>query len=152
MIRQKEELTEEDQFEAEQMVKTALENRLTILDTWKSFEDEHGQSDSDAFHTLKLHLPKRIKKRRKVTMTQDGESGGWEEYWDYIFPEEEEQKSSFKLLQMARAWKETKQVEDSYSAFTNRVRRKYFFIFGDVQNDFENLHFGSKINQKKSKN
>jgi len=114
MIRQKEELTEEDEFEAEQMVKTALENRLTILDTWKSFEDEHGESDSDAFHTLKLHLPKRIKKRRKVTMTQDGESGGWEEYWDYIFPEEEEQKSSFKLLQMARAWKETKQVEDSY--------------------------------------
>merc|ERR1711997_1025477 len=94
MIRQKEELTEEDQFEAEQMVKTALENRLTILDSWKSFEDEHGHADSDAFHTLKLHLPKRIKKRRKVHMTQDGESGGWEEYWDYIFPEEEEQKSS----------------------------------------------------------
>merc|ERR1711981_1545640 len=111
IIRQKEELTEEDQFEADQMIKVALENRLTILDSWKSFEDEHGKPESDAFFQLKGHLPKRIKKRRRVQITQEGESGGWEEYWDYIFPEEEEQKSSWKLLQLARAWKE-KKVED----------------------------------------
>merc|ERR1712096_403355 len=84
IIRQKEEVTEEDQFEADKMIKTALENRLTILDSWKTFEDEHGKPESDAAYTLKGNLPKRIKKRRRVQITQEGESGGWEEYWDYI--------------------------------------------------------------------
>jgi len=113
-MKAKEEVSEEDIFAADQMIKVALENRLTILDSWKSFEDEHGDTESDAFYDLKKHLPKRVKKRRKVQINEAGESGGWEEYWDYIFPEEEEQKSSWKLLQLARAWKEKKVQEDQY--------------------------------------
>jgi len=30
---------------------------------------------------------------------------GWEEYYDYIFPDDEANMPNFKLLQMARLWK-----------------------------------------------
>lgn len=75
---------------------------------------------------VKSKLPKRVKKRRKVkvvetttdpaastdqTMTDitgatDTEAG-WEEYYDYIFPEDEAsgQKRSLKILEIAHKWK-----------------------------------------------
>jgi len=31
---------------------------------------------------------------------------GWEEYYDYIFPDDEDSLPNFKLLQMARMWKQ----------------------------------------------
>ena len=31
---------------------------------------------------------------------------GWEEYYDYIFPDDEANQPNFKLLQMARMWKQ----------------------------------------------
>lgn len=33
-------------------------------------------------------MPRRVKKRRQLT-TDTGADAGWEEYWDYIFPEDE---------------------------------------------------------------
>ena len=33
---------------------------------------------------------------------------GWEEYYDYIFPDDEANQPNFKLLQMARMWKHAK--------------------------------------------
>ena len=42
---------------------------------------------------------------------------GWEEYYDYIFPDEEDNQPHFKLLQMAKMWKQTKDVSsDSNSS------------------------------------
>ena len=40
-----------------------------------------------------------------------GADAGWEEYWDYIFPEEEAAKPNMKLLEMAKKWKQ-KQTND----------------------------------------
>ena len=34
---------------------------------------------------------------------------GWEEYYDYIFPDDEANMPNFKLLQMARLWKKNQQ-------------------------------------------
>merc|ERR1711920_816039 len=52
-------------------------------------------------------MPRRVKKRRKVE-TDDGSDGGWEEYFDYIFPEDEAAKPNLKLLAMAKMWKKNK--------------------------------------------
>jgi hypothetical protein len=34
---------------------------------------------------------------------------GWEEFFDYVFPEDEATKPNLKLLEMAKAWKRQKQ-------------------------------------------
>ena len=46
-------------------------------------------------------MPKRVKRRRKI-VTDDGEETGWEEYLDFLFPEDEAARPNPKLLQMAK--------------------------------------------------
>merc|ERR1719220_2359845 len=55
-------------------------------------------------------LPRRVKKRRKV-QGEDGSDQGWEEYFDYIFPEDEAAKPNLKLLAMAKLWKKNKDAQ-----------------------------------------
>merc|ERR1712025_813185 len=55
-------------------------------------------------------MPRRVKKRRKIE-TEDGSDQGWEEYFDYIFPEDEAAKPNLKLLAMAKMWKKKKDVD-----------------------------------------
>lgn len=61
--------------------------------------------------SLQVHqlLPRRVKKRRKV-QGEDGSDQGWEEYFDYIFPEDEAAKPNLKLLAMTKMWKKNKDV------------------------------------------
>ncbi len=33
---------------------------------------------------------------------------GWEEYYDYLFPDEQDKASNLKILEMARKWKKQK--------------------------------------------
>merc|ERR1712059_72149 len=56
-------------------------------------------------------MPRRVKKRRKIE-TEDGSDQGWEEYFDYIFPEDEAAKPNLKLLAMAKMWKKKKETTD----------------------------------------
>lgn len=37
---------------------------------------------------------------------------GWEEYYDYIFPDEEQASANLKILEMARKWKKAKTGDD----------------------------------------
>merc|ERR1719427_2181932 len=84
------------------------EERLMLLEAWRDFEREEGDEKSQAeVHQL---LPRRVKKRRKV-QGEDGSDQGWEEYFDYIFPEDEAAKPNLKLLAMAKMWKKKKDVE-----------------------------------------
>ncbi|VDI04880.1 Hypothetical predicted protein [Mytilus galloprovincialis] len=53
-------------------------------------------------------MPQKIKKRRKQRMGWS--DAGWEEYHDYIFPNEEASQPNLKLLAMAKKWKQ--QMED----------------------------------------
>ena len=64
-----------------------------------------------SFRFTQVHqlLPRRVKKRRKV-QGEDGSDQGWEEYFDYIFPEDEAAKPNLKLLAMAKMWKKNKDV------------------------------------------
>ncbi len=60
---------------------------------------------------IKKQLPRKVKKKRKLYLN-DGLDGGWEEHWDYVFPEEHAVESSLKLLQMARKWKQQEGEEE----------------------------------------
>ncbi|KAL7387752.1 hypothetical protein ABVT39_000356 [Epinephelus coioides] len=83
------------------------EERLMLLESWRDFEKEFG-SDSTMERVRKL-LPEKVKKRRKLT-AEDGSDAGWEEYYDYIFPEDAANQPNLKLLAMAKMWKR-QQVE-----------------------------------------
>jgi crooked neck len=52
-----------------------------------------------------------VKKRRRLLDPnapegQEAAAIGWEEYYDYIFPDDETEKPSLKLLAMAHQWKQ----------------------------------------------
>lgn len=109
------------------------EERLMLLESWRDFEKEFG-SDSTMERVHKL-LPEKVKKRRKLTAEDgvrtlffsgfrnnlvkhpatDGNcslfhlffqsDAGWEEYYDYIFPEDAANQPNLKLLAMAKMWK-----------------------------------------------
>ncbi|CAL8072243.1 unnamed protein product [Orchesella dallaii] len=93
---------------AEKLRENEKEERLMLLEAWKAFEYENGDDKNISY--IESRMPKRIKKRRKIE-TPDGTEAGWEEYFDYIFPEDEAAKPNLKLLQMAKMWKKQKEVD-----------------------------------------
>ncbi|QRW13109.1 pre-mRNA-splicing factor CEF1 [Ceratobasidium sp. AG-Ba] len=76
------------------------EERVVLLESWKAFEAEHGTEEQVA--KVQAMMPQIIKRWRK-----SDESGALEEYWDMLFADDEREANptSFKLLQMAHAWK-----------------------------------------------
>lgn len=97
-----------DHFKASQ----ANTERLVLLEAWKELESQYGTAED--VDKLVKRLPRRIKKRRKITLegtdtTTEAESY-WEEFYDYIFPEDEVESSKtsghLKLLEMAHKWKQ----------------------------------------------
>ena len=85
------------------------------LEHWRDFEHEQNPQDEEAIKKVDGLMPKRVKKRRKIQQDEDapGEengAGGWEEFFDYIFPEDEGAKPNLKLLAMAKMWKKQKEV------------------------------------------
>ena len=86
------------------------EHRLMLLEGWRDFEVENG--DEKSLKEVRELMPKRVKKRRKIEGEENmGEAAGWEEYFDYIFPEDEGAKPNLKLLAMAKMWKKQKEVQ-----------------------------------------
>ena len=81
------------------------EERVLVLDSWHEMEAATG--DADRVEVVRGKMPKRLKKRRPVR-DDAGEEVGWEEYYDYTFPEEEKKAPSLKILEMARMWKKQK--------------------------------------------
>ena len=45
-------------------------------------------ADDERVATVNKRMPKVIKKKRQL-QGADGEQAGWEEYYDYVYPEEE---------------------------------------------------------------
>lgn len=78
------------------------ENRVILLEAWRDFESEHGTRDT--YEKVKEKLPRRIKKRQKI-ISDSGIEEGWEEVFDYIFPEDEMARPNLKLLAAAKNWK-----------------------------------------------
>jgi len=80
------------------------EERVVLLESWKEFETEKG--DEEHLKKVEQMMPKIVKKRRRIEDETGGDQVTWEEYLDYIFPDEEKEKPVFKLLSMAHAWKQ----------------------------------------------
>ncbi|EPQ12794.1 Crooked neck-like protein 1 [Myotis brandtii] len=86
------------------------EERFMLLESWRNFEDDFGTT-SDKERVDKL-MPKKVKKRRKV-QADDGSDAGWEEYYDYIFPEDAANQLHLKLLALAKLWKKQQQEKEA---------------------------------------
>ncbi|XP_052275538.1 crooked neck-like protein 1 [Dreissena polymorpha] len=86
------------------------EERLMILESWQAFEAEHGDVESQG--RVERLMPQKVKKRRKI-QTDDGSDAGWEEYYDYIFPDETSAQPNLKLLAMAKKWKQTQEQTET---------------------------------------
>ena len=80
--------------------KYPLQTGSLKLTVWKYQELDDGVS----MKNVDSLMPRRVKKRRKI-QSEDGSDQGWEEYFEYIFPEDEADKPNLKLLAMAKMWK-----------------------------------------------
>lgn len=82
------------------------ENRVILLEAWRDFESEHGTRDT--YEKVVEKLPRRVKKRQKI-ISETGTEEGWEEVFDYIFPEDEMARPNLKLLAAAKNWKKRRE-------------------------------------------
>ncbi|KAI0595000.1 cell cycle control protein [Biscogniauxia sp. FL1348] len=75
------------------------EERVSLLNAWLSFERTHGSPDD--VEKVQKQMPRKTKRRRRL------EDDTFEEYIDYVFPADDEQKQDMsKMLAMAQAWKQ----------------------------------------------
>ncbi|KAF9685904.1 hypothetical protein SADUNF_Sadunf03G0103000 [Salix dunnii] len=79
------------------------EERAMLLDEWLDMERSFGQLGDVSL--VEPKLPKKLKKRRQIA-SEDGPAG-YEEYIDYVFPEEAHA-HNLKILEKAREWKRQK--------------------------------------------
>lgn len=101
------------------------EERVVLLEAWKAFEREHGRTraelesgevgeeESERFKAVQSKMPRVVKKRRT---DEYGEAA--EEYYDMLFPDDDENKGkpSFAFLQAAHAWRQKQQQEAAAAA------------------------------------
>jgi crooked neck len=62
-----------------------------ILESWLEMETDVGGASGELAKVVQNKMPKRVKKRKET-----GE--GWEEYFDYIFPDDLAQAKNLKIL------------------------------------------------------
>ncbi|XP_078038199.1 pre-mRNA splicing factor crn [Augochlora pura] len=89
------------------------ESRALLLEAWRDFENEKG--DDETRVKIMEKMPRRIKRRRRI-VGEDGNDDGWEEVFDFIFPEDESQRPNLKFLASAKAWMKQKELIESSSS------------------------------------
>ncbi|KAI9278918.1 hypothetical protein BDA99DRAFT_493443 [Phascolomyces articulosus] len=88
--------------------KELKDERVLLLEAWKDFEENNG--DEDTQKVVQDKMPKVVRKRRKAAdSTEDNII--WEEYFDYIFPDDQVQSRNLKFLAQAQAWRQKQQEE-----------------------------------------
>ncbi|GJR55345.1 crooked neck-like protein 1 [Tanacetum coccineum] len=83
------------------------EERAMLLEEWLNMESGFGELGD--IELVRVKLPKKLKKRRQIEI--DDGPAGYEEYIDYLFPEES-QASNLKILEQAYKWKKQKVAYD----------------------------------------
>jgi crooked neck len=104
------------------------EQRALLVEAWRAFEEaqvsaalENGEDSAEAeaaLEAVRAKVPTRVKRRRQLygggggggqprtVPSYAGEAPvGSEEYWDYIFPDDESKPAHLKLLELAQKWK-----------------------------------------------
>ncbi|XP_076661694.1 pre-mRNA splicing factor crn [Halictus rubicundus] len=87
------------------------ESRALLLEAWRDFENEKG--DNETRTKIMEKMPRRIKRRRRI-VGEDGNDDGWEEVFDFVFPEDESQRPNLKFLASAKAWMKQKELGEKY--------------------------------------
>ncbi|CAD7695161.1 unnamed protein product [Ostreobium quekettii] len=92
----------------------AKEEAVLLLEAWRAFEQESTSKSAEekakSVETVEKKMPKKVKRKRSI-VTEDQLEAGFEEYYDYIFPEEGGHAPNLRLLEMARRWKQQKQTK-----------------------------------------
>ena len=80
---------------------------MVLLEAWKQFETANGTEQS--LREVESRMPAIVKRTRVL------EDGANEEYFNYIFNDNKDangqEAKNFKMLQMAKAWKEKQQQQ-----------------------------------------
>ena len=77
--------------------------RVQLLNTWRDVEEEAGEKGDVS--AVNAKMPRKLKKRKAMN-DASGNNIGWEEYYDYEFPDDSNKAAGLKLMQNARKWKE----------------------------------------------
>ncbi|KAJ4991317.1 pre-mRNA-splicing factor clf1 [Stagonosporopsis vannaccii] len=86
--------------------KDLKEDRVALLNAWKSFEAIHGSPEDQ--EKINKQMPRKVKKRRKL------DDDSFEEYVDYIFPADDESAAKLaKLMANAQKWKAAKAAKEA---------------------------------------
>ncbi|CAM9591176.1 unnamed protein product, partial [Laminaria digitata] len=94
------------------------EERVKLLEAWRAAEKASGKGrgKSKGLKEVEGKMPRKFKKRRMMTGT-NGEGMGWEEYYDYQFPDDETKPANLKILEMAQKWKKKGAGDDALGGF-----------------------------------
>jgi crooked neck len=85
------------------------EERAMLLEEWR--DTEASFVDLGDVATVQRKMPRRVKRKRPIS-AEDGTPAGFEEYTDYIFPEESGMAPNLKILEAAYKWKKQKVGSD----------------------------------------
>lgn len=89
------------------------EERVALLEAWLDAERAwKGLGDAAA---IQAKMPRRVKRKRQL-YTDAGDAAGFEEYYDYAWPEEGGAKGGLKILEAARAWKRKREEMEQAAA------------------------------------
>ncbi|KAF3333215.1 crooked neck-like protein 1 [Carex littledalei] len=81
------------------------EERAMLLEEWLNVESSFGALGDVSI--VQKKLPRKVKRKRAIT-TEDDTPAGFEEYIDYIFPDEVAMAPNLKILEAAYKWKQQK--------------------------------------------
>ncbi|URD98738.1 HAT (Half-A-TPR) repeat [Musa troglodytarum] len=81
------------------------EERAMLLEDWLNTESSFGSLGDVSL--VQKKLPRKVKKRRPIS-SEDGTPAGFEEYIDYIFPDEVAMAPNLKIMEAAYKWKRQK--------------------------------------------
>ncbi|XP_031480427.1 uncharacterized protein LOC116250716 [Nymphaea colorata] len=84
------------------------EERAMLLEEWLNMESKFGSIGDVSL--VQKKLPRKVKRKRAI-VTEDSTPAGYEEYYDYIFPDEVAMAPNLKILEAAYKWKKQK-VDD----------------------------------------
>ncbi|XP_020685724.1 crooked neck-like protein 1 [Dendrobium catenatum] len=85
------------------------EERAMLLEEW--LNTETGFADLGDVSLVQKKLPRKVKRKRAISL-EDGAPAGYEEYIDYIFPDEVAMAPNLKILEAAYKWKKQKTGSD----------------------------------------
>ncbi|KAM0944487.1 putative tetratricopeptide-like helical domain superfamily [Dioscorea sansibarensis] len=85
------------------------EERAMLLEDWLNMEAKFGKLGDVSL--VQKKLPRKVKRKRAIA-SEDGVPAGYEEYFDYIFPDEVAMVPNLKILEAAYQWKKLKAGSD----------------------------------------